>query len=86
MSKKASAKGGAVSTAAAAKGRSDFHASFSGSKRPSREQVIGALDRIFRESGCIACGLIGKIWLDLADPIERLDIPNVNIFQQKFGG
>ena len=85
MSKKPSAKGGAVSAAAATKARSDFHASFGGTKRPTRDQIFGALDRIFKESGCIACGLIGKIWIDLGDPI-KVDLQNVNITQEKFGG
>ena len=86
MSKKASSKGGAITAAAATRGASDFHATFGGAKRPNRDQIFGALDRIFRESGCVACGLIGKILLDLGDPIQKVEVPNVNIIQRKIGG
>lgn len=86
MSKKASAKGGALSAATATRGGSDFHASFGGSRRPTRDQIVGALDRIFKESGCVACGLIGRIVLDIGDPVQRIEVPNVNIIQQKISG
>jgi hypothetical protein len=86
MSKKVSSKAVATGAAAAARRNSEYVATFGGTKRPTRDQIFKALDRIFKESGCTVCGLGGKISLLLGDPFENVDIPNVNIIQQKFGG